>query len=158
MRKAALSLLIGLILHCVAVPQSEKHTVESAAWLAGCWQGEVRGKQVTEQWIKPAGGAMLGMAWTISNNKMASHEFLQIRRKDDGQTYYIALPSGQQEASFKLIKSGPQELIFENPEHDFPQRIIYRLAGDGSLKARIEGKENGKEKGFDYSFKRSKCE
>ena len=158
MRRAVVGVIILLVLQCAAVPQSEKVTVDTASWLSGCWRGDVGGEQVTEQWIKPAGGAMLGLSWTVSNNKMARHEFLQIRAKEDGQLYYIALPSGQKEASFKLVKAGPQELIFENPDHDFPQRIIYRREGEDSLKARIEGIDKGKEKGFDYSLRRAKCE
>ena len=35
-----------------------------------------------------------------------------------------------------------QTVIFENLEHDFPQRIIYRREGD-RLIARIEGEVNG---------------
>ena len=29
--------------------------------------------------------------------------------------------------------------VFENPEHDFPKRIIYRKSADGSLLASIDG-------------------
>ena len=89
---------------------------------------------------------------------MVDYEFLQIRQQDDGEVYYIAKPSRQPEASFKLIKAGPQELIFENPQHDFPQRIIYRLAGDGSLVARIEGTRNGQPRAVDFPMKRVKCD
>lgn len=136
----------------------QKLTVESAAWLAGCWEADVRGRQINEQWMRPAGGAMLGMSRTVSKDKMTAYEFLQIRDQDDGSVHYIARPSGQAEAAFKLIKSGPDELVFENPEHDFPQRIIYQREGTDTLKARIEGKNKGKEMAFDYPFKRGKCE
>ena len=35
-------------------------------------------------------------------------------------------------------------VVFENPTHDFPQRIIYWKDG-ADLRARIEGTQNGKE-------------
>jgi hypothetical protein len=155
MRKATLVLI--LFVQTVVLPQSAKPTVESAAWLAGCWEINTGGRLVNEHWMKPAGGAMIGMSRTVSKNKMSAYEFLQIRTQDDGEVYYVARPSGQAEASFKLIKSGPQELIFENPEHDFPQRIIYRQQSDGKLNARVEGKNNGKEMGFDFPYKRAQC-
>lgn len=64
----------------------------------------------------------------------------------------------KEKASFKLVKHGEGEALFENPEHDFPQRIIYRLEKDGSLFARIEGTINGKERGVDFPMKRARCD
>jgi hypothetical protein len=156
--RVGLSLLVCLLLQSPAAMRAQKPTVASAAWLAGCWSGENRGQEFTEQWMKPAGEAMLGMSRTVAKNKLADYEFLQIRQQDDGEVYYIAKPSRQPEAAFKLIKAGPQELIFENLQHDFPQRIIYRLAGDGSLVARIEGTKNGQSRGVDFPMKRVKCD
>ena len=153
-----LSLFICLMLPLPAPTHAQKPTVASAVWLAGCWAGETRGQEYNEQWMKPSGEAMLGMSRTVSKNKMVDYEFLQIRQQDDGEVYYIAKPSRQAEASFKLIKAGPQELIFENPQHDFPQRIIYRLVSDGSLVARIEGTRNGQPRGVDFPMKRVKCD
>lgn len=37
------------------------------------------------------------------------------------------------------ISLGKEEVTFSNPEHDFPQRIIYLRQADGTLFARIEG-------------------
>lgn len=68
-----------------------------------------------------------------------------------------ARPSGQPEASFKLVKAENKEIVFENLQHDFPQRIIYRLQPDGSLFARIEGTSRGKARGSDYRMKRAQC-
>ncbi len=79
--------------------------------------------------------------------------------EDDSGIYYISKPSeNKEETSFKLIKLSSNEVIFENPEHDFPQRIMYRLEKDKSLFARIEGKNNGKEMGINFPMIRAKCE
>ena len=45
------------------------------------------------------------------------------------------------------------EVVFENPTHDFPQRIIYRKGADRSVTARIEGVIDGKARGVDFPFK-----
>ena len=49
-------------------------------------------------------------------------------------------------------------VVFANPAHDFPQRVIYKVASDGSLLGRVEGRENGREKGFDFPMKRVSCD
>ena len=100
---------------------------------------------------------MLGMGRTVASGTVREYEFLQIREGRDGAISYVAKPSGQPEGSFKLVKLQNREVIFENLEHNFPQRIIYRLEPDGSLFARIEGMSNGKARGFDYPIKRGQC-
>jgi hypothetical protein len=121
-------------------------------------EANLRGSELNEQWMKPSGGVMLGMGRTVAGGKVREYEFLQIRQEADGAINYVAKPSGQPEGSFKLIKSGNKEAVFENPAHDFPQRIIYRLQADGSLFARVEGTANGKPRAFDYPMKRGKCD
>lgn len=148
-----------LTLVCIAAPaQTAKPTLNDLSWLTGCWEANLRGREVNEQWMKPGGGIMLGMARTVSQGKAAEFEFTQIREDKDGSIYYVAKPSGQAEALFKMIKLQNKEVVFENPQHDFPQRIIYRLQPDGSLFARVEATDKGQLRGIDYPYKRAKCE
>lgn len=130
--------------------------IEQLSWISGCWEGRGPNRVYNEQWMKPDGGLMMGMSRTVVGGKATEFEFLQIRQQDAG-IFYIAKPSGQAEASFKLIRGSDREAVFENPAHNFPQRIIYRLQPDGSLLARIEGKTNGAERGIDFPMKRTAC-
>ncbi len=141
-----------------AAPQDAKPKIENLAWLAGCWESSSATKTSGERWTKPAGKMMMATAQTIKNDKTVSFEFLRIVENDLG-IFYIAKPSqNTSETSFKLVKWGESEAVFENPEHDFPQRVIYRLEKDKSLFARVEGKNNGKEMGIDFPMKRLACE
>jgi hypothetical protein len=82
---------------------------------------------------------------------------MRIEEKD-GRLVFTASPSGQPTASFVHSEIGNANVTFANPSHDVPQRVIYRLWPDGSLNGRVEGKENGREKGFDFPMKRVKCD
>lgn len=132
-------------------------SIDRLAWLAGCWEGMVGGSQYYEHWMKPAGGAMMGVSQTVARGKTEEYEFLQIRQEENG-VFYVAKPSGQAEAAFRLVEHDSDRAMFENPQHDFPQRIIYRLRSDGGLLARIEGRENGTDKGFDHPLTRVRCD
>ena len=148
-----------ILMSCsVAIAQLQKPTVNDLAWLSGCWEANLNGRELNEQWMKPSGQTMLGMGRTVADGKVREYEFLQIREEKEGAIYYVAKPSGQPEASFRLIKLQNKEVVFENLEHDFPQRVIYRLQSDGSLFARIEGMFKGKERGIDYPLKRARCD
>lgn len=100
---------------------------------------------------------MFGIGRTVANGKTLEFEFMQIRENAKGEIVFIAKPSGQPEATFKLIRGNNHEAIFENAQHDFPQRVIYRLQRDGSLLGRIEGKIKGKEKTVDFPMNREHC-
>ena len=106
--------------------------------------------------MKAAGNMMLGMSHTVVNGKTREYEFIRIVQEENGDVFFVANPSGQNEARFKLINAGDREARFENPEHDFPQRIIYRRDGD-SLVGRIEGMSKGKERAVDFPLKRIAC-
>ena len=127
--------------------------LEELAWLSGCWHSDDGKRQIREQWMKPAGNNMLGMSHTLVNGKTREYEFIRIVQEENGDIFFVAMPSGQKEARFKLMIITGQEARFENPEHDFPQRIVYRRDGD-SLVGRIEGVRNGKERAVDFPLKR----
>ena len=81
---------------------------------------------------------MIGFARTTRSGKTAFFESMRIEARASG-VVLVARPSGQNEAEFPLVKSdGEKTATFENPEHDFPKRIVYRRDGE-KLVARIEG-------------------
>ena len=126
-------------------------------WISGCWVSD-DGKERTEEfWFKPA-GSMIGMSRTIAGGKTVFIEYCQIAEARGEINYTVSLGMGARPVSFKLIKSSDSEAVFENPAHDFPQRIIYRLESKDSLFARIEGKEKGVSKGMDFRYKSAKCD
>jgi Domain of unknown function (DUF6265) len=130
-------------------------TTGDLAFLAGCWKFERNGRTVEEHWLAPAGGSLMGVSRTIAGGKTVEYEFLQIRDLPEGLTY-IAKPANQPEARFKLASRTPDELVFENPTHDFPQRIRYRRQAD-ALHARVEGMMKGKPSGIDFPYQRVRC-
>jgi hypothetical protein len=113
-------------------------------------------RHVTELWSMPAGGTLVGASRTVADGKTVEYEFLLIREATTGLEY-VARPSGQAEAVFRLVRSSARELVFENPHHDFPTRIIYRGGRNGGLDARIEGSIAGNAKAIDFPYRRASC-
>lgn len=153
---AAITLAAGISVAASAATPQAGTALDQLGWLAGCWTSHEGGRQIDEQWMKPLGGTMMGMSRTVAGGRTVESETLVIRQAGDGITY-IAKPSGQPEASFTLTAAGPDEVRFENPAHDFPQRIMYRLLPDGSLRARVEGTRDGKVRGIDFPMQRAMC-
>jgi len=156
------ALLAALLTVCccmAAASQVPVQQLSSLTWLAGCWGSSDAAKNMTmsEQWMRPEGGMMLGMGRTVKNSKAVDWEYIRIEQRSN-ELYFVVRPRGNsEETTFKAIKLSSREVVFENAEHDFPQRVIYRLTLSGVLAARIEGVENGKPNGIDFPMNRESC-
>lgn len=126
------------------------------SWLSGCWENRRPGRLTEEHWMTPRGGIMLGMARTTRGDSLMEFEQVRIGERG-GQLVYTAQPSGQAQAEFTSTEVGDSMVVFANPGHDFPQRVIYRRRGADSLLARIEGTMNGNARAVDFPYARGKC-
>ena len=119
------------------------------SWLAGDWRRCKDGEIVEERWLGPRGELFIGANLT-SNKGRASFENLRIARSDDTWTFWGS-PMGRTPVPFRLIESGAQRVVFANPEHVFPARILYWRDGDDLL-ARIEGTIKDKPAAVEWRF------
>ena len=112
-------------------------------WMKGYWTHSENGVTMEELWTSESGGMLLGLHRDVFENRGSSFEFLRIIQQEE-KIVYLASPGGRAPISFTLKELGNQKVIFENLEHDFPQRLIYTRNGD-ELSVRIEdasGKKN----------------
>jgi hypothetical protein len=121
---------------------------DAMAWLAGNWTG-TRGKSsIEERWSEPKGGALLGTSRTVSGGRMTAFEFLRVVEKN-GRLLYVAQPGGSPPTEFTLVELDESRAVFENPFHDYPQRISYERADD-QLTAEISFVDGGSPQRFDF--------
>jgi hypothetical protein len=153
-----LTLLISLALCLLATFPTQTTTLSEISWIAGDWQTPPTmsgGRpQIEEHWTTAAGGTMMGMSRTVAGEKTAEFEYLRIEQRADG-IYYVAHPKARCPGTdFKLTKASATEAVFENPQHDFPKRIIYRKTADDLLTASIDAGEGSK--AMSFAFRRMK--
>jgi hypothetical protein len=123
--------------------QNPKPALNDLSWMAGSWVGTTQGVEMEEHWTAAKGGSMIGIHRDVAKGRTVSFEFLRIEMVKD-QITYLSMPGGRSPATpFPLKELSGSRVVFENPAHDFPQRIIYWKDGN-DLRARIEGTMNGK--------------
>jgi hypothetical protein len=115
--------------------------VAKLGWMAGHWVQKTEKEEVQESWLGPRGNTMVATNLTMTAGRGPSFEFLRIGVKD-GKIVYFAMPGGRPVTEFPLQTMTDSSVVFENPSHDYPTRIIYRKDGD-ALIARVEGKRRG---------------
>ncbi len=121
-------LTAGLSLLLVAAAPAAK--VEDFGWLAGQWTSEADDRWTEESWTGPRGGVMLGHSRSGRGDMLREFEFIRIAPGANGTLAYIAQPQGGAPVSFTLVRHDAASATFENPAHDYPQRIHYARDGD----------------------------
>jgi len=138
-------------------PGLSPRTIADLAWLEGHWVGSDGPLQMEEIWTSAAGGTIVGLHKDVSTRdgmpRMLWFEFQRIEGGADGIAY-VAQPGGQPPTRFALIEQADRRVVFANPAHDFPQRILYWLDDAGALHARIEGPKDGKTVGEEWRWTR----
>ena len=130
---------------------TENHKPEKAGlnkldWFIGSWTGVTSESIFTETWQKVNDTLFTGQSYFIKGSDTLSSETISLQQRDTS-VFYVPLVEGQNDNKpihFRLTFSDSVNAIFENPEHDFPQKIVYQLKENDSLIATISGNNNGK--------------
>jgi hypothetical protein len=141
--------------------------LDPLSWLRGCWGGSVNRRDFVEQWLPPRAGMMVGVSHTTvqdprhaGESRTEDYTYLRLEARADG-VYYIAIPSGKKELTFKLggveNDKGDKVFTFTGPGDAFPHRIVYRHTEAGSLFAEVAGKLDGKDTKVTYPMYRLDC-
>jgi hypothetical protein len=150
---AAITLLLTA---CADVPIATG--TGSLDWLTGCWRMERANGYYEEVWLAPTSDGTLGVSREVRAGKTVMYEHLRIERRPDNVIAYVARPSGQAQAEFLAQGQAPGSLVFENPAHDFPQRITYRRVDPNAITATIQGPgKDGATKSIEYPLQRVEC-
>lgn len=148
MKKLYLATALFLALFSVFLTAGDRNLTE-LHWLAAQWTGSMGDSLYTETWTITPQGSLEGNAFMKNREgKTIFSESLRIDKIGD-HIVYIAAVNKSNPVLFTLVgtslENNKPAWVFENKEHDFPQRIIYIKVSPDSLLARVEGLQKGKE-------------
>lgn len=146
---AALYLLVSAPGHA-----QESADLDALSFMAGCWSEE--GDGYREQFTPPSENLILGTSRRMVGHRVAGFEFHTIALAH-GVPVLTPHPAGVRSDPFPASTLEDRFVVFENPEHDFPQRIIYDGREEDTLIAAIEGDEGGEARRFEFPMRRVPC-
>lgn len=135
---------------------AQGRTLVDLHWLAGCWERARPTSRMVELWTPAVNNVMTGTSWSVTDTSQRELEQLRLFARGD-TLVYEAHPSSQAMNEFKSTKVSANEIVFEDPEHDFPQKITYRRVGTDSLIAVTEGDRAGRAQPITFAFKKAPC-
>lgn len=128
-------------------------------WLLGNWENEDDGMISKEKWSKTNDNTYKGMSFRLLRSDTVFAEKMVLQEGNDGLIMTVTTLEGKKEVdpvSFKLVSPDKRKFIFENKNHDFPQRIIYTNPQKDKIHAWIEGDVLGEKQRIDFHFTRKK--
>lgn len=145
--------LFLLILFLIGFQHSRAQQNEFG-WLVGKWK--LTEKNVFEEWKISADKKTLeGLSYRIKEGDTTVTEKLLIKFEQPFFFYISDVAENPSPVKFKITQYNADKFLAENPEHDFPKAIRYKLirkSNQDFIEAAIEGDE----KVIPYSFIRLK--
>ncbi|MGE0561652.1 MAG: DUF6265 family protein [Flavobacteriales bacterium] len=132
------SLLVITLCFCT----SKTKTINELEWLVGTRSMEQNGQVIYESWNKINDQLLSGKSFFVENNDTTVLETIEIKIIDN-ETFYCPAVVNQNDGEavlFKLTSNNPSQLVFENNQHDFPNKICYNREGK-NINAWIEGSD-----------------
>lgn len=129
-----------------------------ADWLLGNWKNKSDDGDLLENWKKVNDSLYEGESYFIKGKDTLHFEKIQMKQKGEA-LFYIATIKGQNNdkpVTFIHNDTIEKQLVFENPKHDFPQKIAYSKITKDSIIIQISGIQQGKPSSERFSMKKTK--
>lgn len=142
-----------LLASCQNKSEKKFEKLEKMNWLVGQWESKTPEGLLTETWTKENDSTFSGQAYFIKNEKDTVHSESIVLAQVKEELIYRPTVKGQnndEPIDFKLTSDVENSYTFENPKHDYPQKIVYKKTNETSLVATISGKQQGKSSSESY--------
>jgi len=136
----------------------QKKDIQKAEWLIGTWENKTRKGSIFKTWTKSGDNEFSGKSYSVKDKDTIVFENIRIVQEKN-RLYYIPTVKNQNEGlpvRFAAKSISENQLVFENPQHDFPQIIVYTKINSDSLIAEISGTKNGQKRKQTFPMKRVK--
>lgn len=148
--------LSAIFMACKDTAQSKERKIKKAEWLIGTWANESPYGNLSESWQKENDSVYRGQSFFIKGKDTIHSESIALAERN-GEVFYSPTVQGQngdKPVDFKMTAATDKQLVFENPAHDFPQKITYTKITNDSLVAEISGKQQGKPASEKFAMKK----
>lgn len=142
----------------IIAPAKNYSQITKASWLLGEWENQTKESAFHENWVKKNDSSFMAKSFVLVGKDTVFNEDVLLEQKKDSLFYIVSVKNQNNEkpVSFYLSESSANQLVFENPKHDFPTKIVYNKVTNDSILAEIFGKQEGKEVKESFPMRKKK--
>jgi hypothetical protein len=129
---------------------------DSPEWLLGSWHNTTTNLDTQEHWEKVDATVFNAESFIIAQKDTIFYEHVNLVKTSKGWDYIVTVRNQNKEkpVTFSSTYIGSDLLVFENPKHDFPNRIEYKKIAEDSIVATIFSTQKGKPVSEIFPFKK----
>lgn len=139
---------------CAAKMYAQTPAMKDLSWILGQWQIKGEGYTVYENWKKGDGGSYAGEAFVLEGKDTIVREIIKIEMIGEKMVYIAQVNDGNPVLFTLKAGSTVNELVFENMEHDNPQRVVYQHKSKDAMYAYTEATIEGETLKDEYNYTR----
>jgi hypothetical protein len=135
-----------------------KNTVDAFQWMTGCWQAKSArdGSTISETWLSPRGGTVLGIGQTYLDNKTLGWEAMRIY-DEAGSVKLWLRPGARNELTMTLEAAGDAFNAFSVKEGDTTTKLRYERKSATEMLATFRLEQGENRRGADFLFAKVEC-
>ena len=120
---------------------SQAQVLNNMQWLCGSWSYDTKNTHTFEHWEKKSDSLFVGYSFSIIGTDTVSTEKIEIIAHQQKVQYRATVKEQNhgETIPFAMTFCNNDSVVFTNELHDFPQKIVYKKAGDKKMIAVIEG-------------------
>jgi hypothetical protein len=136
----------------------KNNLIKKADWLIGEWKNISSEGIAIEIWTKQNDTTYFGKSFFVIGKDTVSSETINLKQIGNDLFYIPTVKNENNGQAIKFILTVTTEnrLVFENPKHDFPQKISYTQITKDSIVAEISGIIEGKPNSQKFPMKKVK--
>src|SRR5688500_765653 len=117
-------------------------------WLIGLWK--LGDRNIYEMW-RQGDDQLIGEAFEVSGGDTAVTEVISLQFYKNAYHYIPDVAGDQPAIDFIITSADSTGFVAENPNHDFPKKIIYKYSS-GDKQEKINAVIEGGGRSISYSF------
>jgi Domain of unknown function (DUF6265) len=138
---------------CGSASAQTCNSLQAVEWLVGEWQGARGESRLLERWQKVSSQTLEGEGTTTRAGKVIEAETLRLVAMQERVFYVAKAAQNELPVAFVLTQCLARQLVFENPQHDFPKKLEYQLTDADTLTVHVS---DGAQQGFTLTFTRQR--
>ncbi len=151
MTRIIIAIIAAIALSAFIIDDNGKKMFKKLYALEGVWKMNTKRGAVCEEWKKVDKNYLQNKGYMIKGKDTIINERVALTNSKEGIFYTSTVEdqNNKKPIAFKMTKAENNVFVFENPQHDFPKRIVYKLVTADSLHAYVDdGTETGKKQNF----------
>jgi hypothetical protein len=156
--KKAILIIVTILLFASCGKSKEFSKIVGKDWLLGKWENKSDDGNLLEIWRKVNDSLFIGESYFIKEKDTLHSEKIELKQHGEA-LFYTTTIQGQNDdkpVTFKQNVEIAKQLVFENPNNEYPRKIVYKPFAKDHLLIEISGIHQEKLSSARYSLKKTK--